>query len=227
LESDAWTTGHLLVALHEVGGVAPTDPAYQLGVEFLLRTQFPDGSWWVKSRTWPFQPHFDSQFPHGKDQWISAGGTAWAVWALLNTLPEGPAPTTVPTAQVLMATHATSNPRPTQPIPLERRAHSRTFDSEFTTKVLPILKTSCADCHGGENAKGRLRVESLASLLQGGQSGEPAVIPGKPDASPLLRYVTDQVEDVEMPPLRVRARIPALTQDHVRSLRDWIAAGVP
>jgi hypothetical protein len=40
----------------------------------------------VRSRTWPFQPYFDSSFPHGKDQWISAAGTAWATLALLNTL---------------------------------------------------------------------------------------------------------------------------------------------
>jgi len=51
-----------------------------------LRTQFDDGSWWVKSRTWPWQLHFDGQFPHGKDQWISAGATAWAAMALLFTI---------------------------------------------------------------------------------------------------------------------------------------------
>jgi hypothetical protein len=46
---------------------------------------YPD-SWFVRSRTWPFQPYFDSRFPHGKDQWISAAGTAWSILALLNTL---------------------------------------------------------------------------------------------------------------------------------------------
>ena len=33
-----------------------------------LGRKFKDGSWFVHSRTWPFQPHFNSQFPHGKMQ---------------------------------------------------------------------------------------------------------------------------------------------------------------
>jgi ankyrin repeat protein len=85
-ESDAWATGQTLVALHQAGGMPTSHPDFQRGVEFLLRTQFDDGSWWVRSRTWPFQPHFDSDFPHGKDQWISAGGTAWSAMALLLTI---------------------------------------------------------------------------------------------------------------------------------------------
>jgi hypothetical protein len=51
-------------------------------VDFLLRTQRPDGSWWVRSRAFPIQPYKESGFPHGKDQWISAAGTRWAAMAL-------------------------------------------------------------------------------------------------------------------------------------------------
>src|SRR5439155_2856837 len=89
LESDAWATGQALVALHESGAAKPGDPVYDRGVAFLLRTQFSDGSWFVRSRTWPFQPYFNSQFPHGRDQWISAAGTTWAALALLNTIEPG------------------------------------------------------------------------------------------------------------------------------------------
>jgi hypothetical protein len=35
----------------------------------------------------PFQPIKESGFPHGKDQWISATGTSWAVLALTASLP--------------------------------------------------------------------------------------------------------------------------------------------
>ena len=63
------------------------------------------------------------------------------------------------------------------------------------------------------------------SLLQGGKRGEPAVIPGKPDASPLLRLVQDQVEDLEMPPLGKREKFPALTKDEIGKLSGWIAQG--
>jgi ankyrin repeat protein len=90
LESDAWATGQALVALRQSDALTLNDPVYQRGVAFLLRTQFPDGSWFVRSRTWPFQPFFNSQFPHGKDQWISAAGSTWATIALLNTIPGGP-----------------------------------------------------------------------------------------------------------------------------------------
>src|SRR5207247_2628322 len=49
LESDAWATGEALVALHEAG-IRTSDTAYRRGVDFLLRTQFDDGSWWVRTR---------------------------------------------------------------------------------------------------------------------------------------------------------------------------------
>jgi hypothetical protein len=41
-----------------------------------------DGSWHVRSRSFPLQPLKESGFPHGKDQWISASGTGWAAMAL-------------------------------------------------------------------------------------------------------------------------------------------------
>ena len=85
LESDAWATGQALFALQESRAQKIDDPVCERGIAFLLRTQFTDGSWFVRSRTWPFQPYFDSRFPHGKDQWISAAGTAWSTLVLLNT----------------------------------------------------------------------------------------------------------------------------------------------
>jgi ankyrin repeat protein len=82
LASDAYATGQALVALEEAGAVAVADPAYQRGIEFLLSTQLEDGSWYVRSRSIPFQPYFESGFPHGHDQWISAAATNWAAMAL-------------------------------------------------------------------------------------------------------------------------------------------------
>jgi hypothetical protein len=82
LESDAYATGEMLYALHYAGSLEVTNPVYRKGVSYLLRTQYGDGSWLVKSRSVKFQPYFDSGFPHGHDQWISAAGTAWAATAL-------------------------------------------------------------------------------------------------------------------------------------------------
>jgi len=67
-----------------------SSPQYQKGVGFLLRTQFPDGSWLVRTRSFPVQMPKDSGFPHGRHQWISAAGTSWATMALLLALPPQP-----------------------------------------------------------------------------------------------------------------------------------------
>jgi hypothetical protein len=82
LLSDAYATGEVLETLLQTGLLKESDPAYQHGVAFLLRTQFPDGSWYVRSRAPKFQPYFQSGLPFDHDQWISSIGTAWAVMAL-------------------------------------------------------------------------------------------------------------------------------------------------
>ncbi len=86
LETDAYATGQALVAL-QTSGYAVSSSQYQRGVAFLLRTQFPDGSWLVRTRTFPVQMPKDSGFPHGMHQWISAAGTSWAAMALALALP--------------------------------------------------------------------------------------------------------------------------------------------
>src|SRR5581483_10001264 len=60
LASDAYATGEVLVALRQAGGVAVTDAAYRHGIEFLLKTQLEDGSWYVRSRAVPLQPFFEA-----------------------------------------------------------------------------------------------------------------------------------------------------------------------
>ncbi|HEY1375476.1 MAG TPA: exo-alpha-sialidase [Gemmataceae bacterium] len=87
LDSDAYATGSALFALHEAGGLATTVPTYQRGVEYLLKTQLPDGTWHVRTRSKPFQAYFETGFPHGKDQFISSAATGWAAAALILALP--------------------------------------------------------------------------------------------------------------------------------------------
>ncbi len=87
LESDAYATGQALVALRESGRFQPASPAFIKGVKYLLGTQQPDGSWHVRGRSLPVQPLFESGFPHGRDQWISAAGTSWAAMALSLAAP--------------------------------------------------------------------------------------------------------------------------------------------
>jgi hypothetical protein len=87
--SDAYATGSALVALHLAGGISTDLPAYRNGLHFLTHTQREDGSWFIKSRSKPFQTYFESGFPHGPNQFISAAGTAWAVAALVLACPAG------------------------------------------------------------------------------------------------------------------------------------------
>lgn len=82
LETDAYATGQSLVALWESGIIPAADDAYRRGTDYLLRTQLADGSWLVRTRSFPFQPLKESGFPHGRHQWISAAGTSWAAMAL-------------------------------------------------------------------------------------------------------------------------------------------------
>jgi ankyrin repeat protein len=87
LQSDAYATGVSLVALAEAGGISPDHAAYKKGVAYLLSSQRPDGSWYVKSRAVKFQPYLDGGFPYEHDQWISSMATGWAATALALALP--------------------------------------------------------------------------------------------------------------------------------------------
>ena len=96
--SDAYSTGQVLVALHEAGGVPVTDPAWQRGITFLLNTQAADGTWHVVSRLHPPAPvspkYIETGHPYGHDQFISTMGDSWAVMALATAL--GPAKANAP-----------------------------------------------------------------------------------------------------------------------------------
>ena len=94
LASDAYATGAALVALHQAG-IRTGDAAYRRGVQFLLNTQLTDGSWVVRTRSHPTQIYFESGFPHGASQFISAAATNWATQALILSAGKS-SPTTTP-----------------------------------------------------------------------------------------------------------------------------------
>jgi hypothetical protein len=87
MESDAYATGSALVALREAAGMTPEETVYRRGMKFLLTTQREDGTWYVHSRSKPFQTYFESGFPHGPDQFISLAASSWATTALVLSLP--------------------------------------------------------------------------------------------------------------------------------------------
>jgi ankyrin repeat protein len=88
---EAYATGEALYALHIAGEVSTKDPVFAKGVEWLLRNQLSDGSWFMPTRAVPVQPHtFESGFPHGWHQFASDSASSWAAIALLFTLPDVP-----------------------------------------------------------------------------------------------------------------------------------------
>ena len=91
--SDAYSTGQALMALHDAAGMATSDPVWVHGLHFLLETEQPDGSWHVASRLHPpapvSPPYFESGYPYGHDQFVSAMGACWSIMALATAL--GPA----------------------------------------------------------------------------------------------------------------------------------------
>jgi len=94
--SDAYSTAQALYALRRAGFFAAASPAFQRGIEWLLKNQAPDGSWLVRSRIKTpaavSPPYFESGFPYGHDQYLSCAATAWAVMALTEALPPVAAP---------------------------------------------------------------------------------------------------------------------------------------
>lgn len=79
--SEAYSTGMTLFALLD-NGVAADSPMITKAAEYLMKTQQPDGSWFVETRAKPVQVFFDNGDPHGKSQFISIAATGWSTAAL-------------------------------------------------------------------------------------------------------------------------------------------------
>jgi ankyrin repeat protein len=85
MSPDAYATGQALFALR-AAGMHPGDQTYRKAVTFLLRTQLEDGTWFVPTRAFGFQPYFETGFPYGRSQFISTAATAWAATAIAYSL---------------------------------------------------------------------------------------------------------------------------------------------
>ena len=100
-------------------------------------------------------------------------------------------------------------------------AASSEADQHFTDKVWPLLESRCVSCHGPDKVKGNLRLDSRDAILKAGESGERAVVPGKPSESLLLHAVMHSKKDLEMPPKE------KLTTNDIAVLERWIRDGAP
>src|SRR6266481_265365 len=89
----------------------------------------------------------------------------------------------------------------------------------YTRQIKPALTENCDECHSADEHKGAFEITTVTQLIKGGKKASPAIIPGKPDESPLVEYLRGQREP-QMPKGN-----PALTEDELHLVRLWILAG--
>jgi hypothetical protein len=95
----------------------------------------------------------------------------------------------------------------------------------FAQDIKPMFDKACTSCHGPEKAKAKLRLDSLAATLKGGEDGK-VVEPGKSTESVLVHNVAHLGDpDDYMPPLKNKAGIPPLTPEQIGLIRAWIDQG--
>ena len=93
----------------------------------------------------------------------------------------------------------------------------------FEKKIRPVLVKDCYKCHSAEagRVKGGLRLDTRDGLLKGGDSG-PAVVPGNPDSSLLIRAVRYRDRNLQMPPDDKK-----LSSSKIADLEAWVRMGAP
>ena len=90
----------------------------------------------------------------------------------------------------------------------------------FENQIRPLLVARCHECHGAEKQEGKLRLDSREAALKGGEYG-PAVVPGNLEESWLLKAISYEDADLQMPPKG------KLTDKEIAALTAWVKMGAP
>ena len=95
---------------------------------------------------------------------------------------------------------------------------------DFSRDIRPILSNNCFACHGPDEKQrqGGFRLDEKASALGKGESGEPVIVPGKPDTSGLIARITSDDADLKMPPADSKKH---LKPEEIELLKKWVAGG--
>ena len=89
----------------------------------------------------------------------------------------------------------------------------------FENQVRPLLAARCWKCHGADEQKASLRLDSSSAVAAGGDSG-PAIVPGDPEHSPMIQAIR-YAGDPKMPP------DGKLAETEIALLTDWVKLGAP
>ncbi len=93
-------------------------------------------------------------------------------------------------------------------------------DVDFNAEIRPILNERCVACHGGVKTSADLNLQFRDLALLGGESGEPAIVPGNASASAMVRKISHQVPQERMP----KDDAP-LSEEEIDLIRRWIDQG--
>ncbi len=100
------------------------------------------------------------------------------------------------------------------------RSAKPTADDFFESNIRPLLVERCIECHGEKKHKGGLRLDSRVAWQKGGDTG-PALVPGDPEASLLMKAVRRIDKELQMPPKH------PLSAEEIASLEQWVKIGAP
>jgi Protein of unknown function (DUF1553)/Protein of unknown function (DUF1549)/Planctomycete cytochrome C len=93
----------------------------------------------------------------------------------------------------------------------------------FEKKIRPVLTDNCYQCHSAQagTPQGGLLLDSREAMRKGGVSGQPAIVPGDPDNSLLIRAIRYTDPKLQMPPGG------RLTDRVIRDFEEWVRMGAP
>ena len=91
---------------------------------------------------------------------------------------------------------------------------------DFSTQIKPILNKHCISCHGGVKKNGGFSVLFEEEAFAITESGHPAIIPGDPNGSELIRRLTQSDPELRMPYQRT-----PLSEDEIELMKTWIRQG--
>jgi WD40 repeat protein len=99
-------------------------------------------------------------------------------------------------------------------------AANSTMKVSYDKQIRPILQARCQGCHQPAKAGGAYVMTSFERMLKGGESGEPAIVPAKPDESHLVEMITPENGKAEMPQDK-----PPLSAGEIELITRWIVQG--